>query len=64
LIDKTVAAQFLHKIVKIETDSNSYNYYKGVVREVTERALILEFMTGRIVALDLFEITVIREAMA
>jgi len=62
MIDKPTAIQFLNKTVKIETDSASFNYYKGIVREVTERALILESMDGKMAALDLQEINMIREA--
>jgi hypothetical protein len=61
MMDRTIATQFLNKLVKIETDSENFNYFKGTVRKVTERSLILEFLTGKIMAFDLQEICTIRE---
>lgn len=62
MLDSVAAKQFLNKKVRLDTDSASYNHFTGFVREVTERALILEFLDKRIIALDLQDIVMIKEA--
>ena len=62
MLDSVAAKNFINKKVRLDTDSASFNHYTGFVREVTPRALILEFLDKRIIALDLQDITMIKEA--
>ena len=62
MIDRTIADKFIGKIVKIETNSEQFNYYKGRVLEVTGCGILLESMSGHMAGLTLEEITIIREA--
>jgi hypothetical protein len=62
MLDKMAALNFLNRKVRVETDSASFNHFVGFVREVTERALILEFLDRRIIAFDLQDIVLIKEA--
>ena len=62
MIDRTIAEKFINKIVKIETSSENYNYFKGRILEVTNCGIILESMMGKMAGLTLEEITSIREA--
>lgn len=63
MLDKVAAEFYLNKVVRLDTDSASYNHFVGTIIKVTERALILEFIDGskRTVVFDLQDIVMIKE---
>lgn len=61
MLDKNQLDRFIESVIKIETSDGTY--LKGILKEVSDNSIVLEFLDGRKTIVSLSRIEFVKEVL-